>query len=134
MWTDGDPDVIGNIRRSPWVPVKRSSSGTSWKSSPAPSVDSCLCGSDPLSGVTLTLLDESGDPVDGDLQTPGVQPVTTTTNGLGYYEFSWVIPGTYQVGQTQPPGYDSFGDVDGGDLDIIGDLFTPNHPRPGRAQ
>lgn len=88
-------------------------------------------GSSPLSGVTLTLLDENGDPVDGDPNAPGVQPVTTVTSSLGYYSFTGVRPGVYQIGQTQPLGYDSFGDVDGGDINIIGDV-SPITLLPGQ--
>jgi len=88
-------------------------------------------GSTPLAGVTLTLLDGSGNPVDGDPGTPGVQPVTTVTNSAGYYIFTGLLPGVYQVGQAQPVGYDSFGDADGGDFDIIGDV-TPITLAPGQ--
>jgi large repetitive protein len=90
-----------------------------------------FAGATPLSGVTLTLLDENGDPVDGDPNTLGVQHVTTFTSSLGYYSFTGVRPGIYQVGQTQPPGYDSFGDVDGGDINIIGDV-SPITLLPGQ--
>ena len=37
-------------------------------------------GADPLASVTLTLLDEYGNPVDGDPNTPGIQPITTVTD------------------------------------------------------
>ena len=79
-------------------------------------------GSAPLAGITLTLLDDAGNPVDGDPNTPGIQPVTTVTDSNGHYIFTGVIPGNYRVAQTQPQGYNSFGDQDGGDLDIIGDV------------
>lgn len=88
--------------------------------------------STPLAGVTLTLLDQSGNPLDGDPNTPGVQPITTVTNSLGFYTFTGVTPGTYQVAQTQPLGYASFGDADGGDLDIVGDV-TPIVVLPGQT-
>jgi uncharacterized repeat protein (TIGR01451 family) len=90
-----------------------------------------FAGATPLSGVTITLLDENGDPVDGHPGTPGVQPLVTVTDGNGFYQFSGVRPGIYQVGQTQPYGYDSFGDIDGGDLDIIGDV-SPISLLPGQ--
>ena len=76
----------------------------------------------PLAGVTLTLLDGSGNPVDGDPNTPGVQPITTVTDSTGFYRFTGLMPGTYQIAQTQPFGYNSSSDVDGGNLDIIGDV------------
>lgn len=79
-------------------------------------------GSAPLAGVTLTLLDEDGNPVDGDPGEPGVQPITTVTDSSGHYTFAGVMPGDYQVAQIQPLAYDSFGDLDGGDINIIGDV------------
>ncbi|MES2440976.1 MAG: SdrD B-like domain-containing protein [Verrucomicrobiota bacterium] len=79
-------------------------------------------GSAPLAGVTLMLLDADGNPVDADPDAPGVQPVTTVTDSNGHYTFSGVMPGDYRVAQIQPSGYDSFGDVDGGDFNIIGDV------------
>ena len=88
-------------------------------------------GASPLANITLTLLDSSGDPVDGDPNTPGVQPVTTVTDSNGHYTFTGVTPGNYLVAQTQPFGYNSSGDKDGGDLDIIGDL-TPITVLPGQ--
>ena len=57
---------------------------------------------------------------------------TTVTSGTGFYQFTGVRPGIYQVGQTQPFGYDSFGDIDGGDINIIGDV-TPIELSPGEA-
>lgn len=88
-------------------------------------------GSNPLANVTLTLLDQFGIPVDGDPNTSGIQPISTVTNSLGYYEFPGVIPGIYQVAQAQPYGYDSVGDIDGGDFNIIGDQ-TPITIAPGQ--
>ena len=76
----------------------------------------------PLAGVTLTLLDAFGNPVDGDPNTSGIQLVTTVTDSNGFYRFNGVMPGLYQVGQTQPFGYVSTGDADGGNFDIVGDL------------
>jgi uncharacterized protein (TIGR02597 family) len=87
-------------------------------------------GTDPLSGVTVTLLDEFGNPVDGDAVAEGVQAVTTVTGGNGFYTFAGIASGTYQVAQTQPFGFNSFGDADGGDPDIIGDV-TPIVILPG---
>ena len=68
----------------------------------------------PLTGVTLTLLDLSGNPV-----LVGGNPVTTTTDALGNYSFSNLAPGTYGVAETQPSGYLSVLDKDGGNADQI---------------
>ncbi|MCU0749414.1 MAG: hypothetical protein MUF13_07715, partial [Akkermansiaceae bacterium] len=118
----GNPNLIGNI--SPIVVAP----GDEITGRDFVEIELCnisgyvFAGSNPLGGVTLTLLDENGDPVDGDPNTPDVQPITTVTDGSGFYQFTGVLPGTYQVGQTQPFGYDSFGDRDGGDINIIGDV------------
>lgn len=126
----GDPDVIGNgtpISLDPGDEV----TGRDFVEIELGAISGhVFAGADPLSGVTLTLLDEFGNPVDGDPNAPGVQPITTVTAGDGSYRFDDVPAGIYQVGQTQPTGYDSFGDLDGGDLDIIGDI-TPIEIGPG---
>ncbi|RYG37933.1 MAG: hypothetical protein EON93_02830, partial [Burkholderiales bacterium] len=73
-------------------------------------------GDAPIAGVTLALLDGAGQPVlDG-----SNQPVTTVTLADGSYLFANVLPGSYQVAETQPSGYGSISDVDGGNLDLIG--------------
>jgi uncharacterized protein (TIGR02597 family) len=84
----------------------------------------------PLAGVTLTLIDQYGNPVDGDPETPGIQPITTVTDSNGYYVFHGVPAGTYMIGQTRPYGYLSFGDADGGNPDLIGDV-SPIVTLPG---
>ena len=71
-----------------------------------------------LEGVTLALLDSSGNPVlDG-----GGNAVTTTTAADGTYTFSGIAPGDYHVAETQPTGYGSISDKDGGNPDLIGDV------------
>ncbi|MCH7228766.1 SdrD B-like domain-containing protein, partial [Haloferula sp. A504] len=126
----GDPDLIGNVTAISVAPGQDVGGRDFVEVEFGTISGHVFVGSDPLAGVTLTLLDEFGDPVDGDPGTPGVQPITTTTGPGGSYRFENLPPGTYQVGQTQPQGYDSFGDVDGGDLDIIGDI-TPIVIAPG---
>ncbi len=74
-----------------------------------------------IPGVTLTLVDSAGNPLDGDAITPGVQPITATTGPGGAYSFTGLIPGTYGVLQSQPPAYLSVSDRDGG---------NPNEIRP----
>jgi uncharacterized repeat protein (TIGR01451 family) len=118
----GNPDLIGNITPitvNPGLEV----TGRDFVEIELGSISGYVyVGLDPLADVTLTLIDEFGNPVDGDPNTPGIQPISTVTDSLGYYEFAGVAPGKYQVAQAQPYGYDSFGDIDGGDLDIIGDV------------
>ncbi len=79
-------------------------------------------GDDPLAGVTLTLKDGSGNDVDSDPNTGGIQPTTTVTAADGSYSFTNLPAGNYQVVETQPSSYVSVSDVDGGDLNIIGDV------------
>ncbi len=81
-------------------------------------------GDAPLAGVTLTLKTGAGADIDSNPATPGVQPTTTTTSTNGSYVFGGLLPGSFQVHQTQPPGYVSVTDADGGNADVIGDV-TP---------
>jgi len=78
-------------------------------------------GDTPLAGVVLELLDALGNPIDSDPNTPGVQPTITTTLADGSYSFINLPPRDYQVRETQPTGYGSVSDKDGGNLDLIGD-------------
>ncbi|MEI6175856.1 MAG: SdrD B-like domain-containing protein [Verrucomicrobiota bacterium] len=71
-----------------------------------------------LGGVTLSLVDGSGNPVLDDSS----QPITTTTASDGSYSFTNLPPGAYGVRETQPSGYNSVSDKDGGNLDLIGDV------------
>jgi SdrD B-like domain/Prealbumin-like fold domain len=83
-------------------------------------------------GVTLTLVDSLGIPVDGDPVTPGVQPITTTTDGSGNYVFVDVPVGTYGVIEAQPIGFLSVSDLDGGNLDEIRPItVVANTDTPG---
>ena len=79
-----------------------------------------------LGGVTLWLLDDSGDPVLDHLG----DPIWTTSAALtGAYSFAGLLPGNYQVAETQPPNYGSISDRDttlaeyqaGKDPNLIGD-------------
>jgi serine-aspartate repeat-containing protein C/D/E len=55
-----------------------------------------------IGGVTLELLDGSGNPV----LDSGGNPITTTTNGSGFYQFNNLDPRlTYGVQEVQPAGY-----------------------------
>ncbi len=118
----GNPDRIGNVTVISVAPGQEVT-GRDFLEIQFGSISGYVrAGLAPLANVTLTLLDEDGDPVDGDPNTPGVQPITTVTDSNGHYTFTGVIPGDYRVGQTQPFGYNSFGDRDGGDINVIGDL------------
>lgn len=67
-------------------------------------------GDTPLVGVTLTLFDESGNPI---VDSNG-NPVTTITDSQGNYIFTNLPPGDYIVVETQPEGYDNVTEFDGG--------------------
>ncbi len=83
-------------------------------------------GDSGLANVVLTLLDLSGAVIDGDPGSNGVQPITATTDGTGFYIFNDVPPGEYRIGEAQPSGYQSVSDADGGNLDQIGDTVLVN--------
>lgn len=55
-----------------------------------------------INGIVVELLDGSGNPVDSDSVTLGVQPTTSTTAGGGLYSFSGVAPGTYRLRIASP--------------------------------
>ena len=65
--------------------------------------------------VTLTLLDSDGNTVD-----------TTTTDVNGDYSFTNVVPGNYTVVQTQPPGFISVSENEGGADNDPGDSDLNN--------
>ncbi len=75
----------------------------------------------PVADVVVTLKDAGGNDIDSDPYTEGVQPTTATTGADGSYAFADLVPGNYQLSQTQPTGYGSVSDKDGGDPDLIGD-------------
>ena len=52
-------------------------------------------GETPIAGVTLTLLDASGNPTGQ----------TAVTNSAGHYHFDGLMPGGYGVSEAQPAGY-----------------------------
>ncbi|MEB8432728.1 carboxypeptidase regulatory-like domain-containing protein [Cocleimonas sp. KMM 6892] len=60
-------------------------------------------GDEPMSGVLMRLLDNEGNPV---MDSEG-NPITALTDELGNYSFANIIPGDYQVAQSQPVGYQS---------------------------
>jgi uncharacterized repeat protein (TIGR01451 family) len=119
----GDPDQIRPVTVTAGTPntgndfveeQPGSITGTVWAD-----IDNDDTGDTGIGGVTLTLVDGSGNPVDGDPVEPGLQPVTTTTAPDGTYSFPGLRPGTYGVVETQPSGYLSVTDKDGGDPDQI---------------
>jgi hypothetical protein len=59
-----------------------------------------------VAGVTATLKDGSGNDIDSDPNTAGVQPTVATTNALGEYIFTKLPAGTYSVVfSNMPIGY-----------------------------
>ncbi len=73
-------------------------------------------GETPLAGVTVTLVYAGADGILGtaDDTTTGQQ-----TNASGQYSFTNLLPGLYQVIETNLPGYLSVADRDGGNPDNI---------------
>ncbi|MGB9738108.1 SdrD B-like domain-containing protein, partial [Chloroflexus sp.] len=70
-------------------------------------------------GVTVELLDGSGNSIDSDPATPGVQPTITVTDGAGRYGFTDLDAGTYRVRFSDLPiGY-SFTTPDQGSNDAL---------------
>lgn len=63
----------------------------------------------PVSGVTISLRNSGGTVI-----------ATTVTLADGSYSFTNVTPGNYSIAQTQPVGYLSVSDIDGGNPDLIG--------------
>ena len=72
--------------------------------------------------VVLTLKDGAGNDIDSDPVAPNIQPTVTTTAVDGSYSFGDLPPGNYRVVETQPTGYLSLSDADGGDPDVIGNV------------
>ncbi len=76
-------------------------------------------GDIPIEGVTIALLDDMGNPVLDDMG----NPITTVTAADGTYSFDDVPPGDYQVLESDPPGYVSVSDTDGGNDNCIGNTM-----------
>ena len=113
--TEQDPDQSNNSAERPTVPVPLGSiTGFVLADTNNDGI-----GEIGIPGVTLTLVDSVGSPVDGDPTNSGVQPITAITTDNGRYGFGNIPPGTYGVHETQPPGYLSVSDTDGGDPNEI---------------
>ena len=63
---------------------------------------------DPLSGVTITLIDSNN-----------VVTETVTTDASGNYRLETIQTGTYTIRETDPANYSSVSDTDGGDTNSI---------------
>jgi uncharacterized repeat protein (TIGR01451 family) len=82
-------------------------------------------GETPLGGVTITLLYAG---TDGLLGTGDDTTTITQTNASGVYSFTNLLPGLYQVVETNLPTYLSVADRDGGNPDnITVNLTTGQH-------
>ncbi len=82
----------------------------------------CEPGEAPIAGVTVTL---TWFGPDGILGTPDDAVITTTTTITGFYSFTDLQPGLYQLVQTNLPGYTSVADADGGNPDVISPVILP---------
>ncbi|MCO6450571.1 MAG: DUF11 domain-containing protein [Caldilineales bacterium] len=79
----------------------------------------------PLVGVTVTLTYAGPDNILGTADDVTTQ---TTTNGSGVYTFSDLNPGLYRIVETNPVGYTSLGDRDGGNPDVINRMSAASIP------
>ncbi|MGL5076580.1 MAG: SdrD B-like domain-containing protein, partial [Waterburya sp.] len=79
-----------------------------------PEVDGIDATDTPINSVEVQLFaaDATGNPT-------GSAIATTTTDSNGNYQFSDLANGQYVVVQTQPAGYESVTDIDGGDSNQI---------------
>ena len=83
-----------------------------------------------VAGITVELLDGSGNPIDSDPGTAGVQPTITVTDGAGRYGFTGLNAGTYQLRFSNLPAGYSFTTADQGtnndlDSDVNASGLTP---------
>ena len=94
--------ILGSMEQTP-LPITLS--GTVFNDLNADNVQEA--GEPGIAGVTLTLyeLNDSGNYVS--------TGNTATTDANGNYSFTGILPGTYQVVETQPSGYLSVGDTPG---------------------
>lgn len=75
-----------------------------------------------IQGVTVELLDASGNPIDKDPVAPGIQPTITITNALGEYLFTNLAAGDYKVRfSTLPAGYNVVTKAVGADRNLDSD-------------
>ncbi|MEZ5323648.1 MAG: SdrD B-like domain-containing protein [Verrucomicrobiales bacterium] len=115
---DGDLSLIGGntFDFEPFIRVIGSISG-----SVTTDANNDGSGDYPIAGVTLTLKDSSGNDIDSDPLTAGIQPFATTTDASGNYMFKNVPTGSFRVVQTQPVEFTSVSDTDGANNNTIGD-------------
>ncbi len=76
----------------------------------------CDPGDPGVAGITVTLT-YAGD--DGILGTGDDAVITTTTSITGFYTFTGLEPGLYEISKSNPSNYNSLADADGGNPDSI---------------
>ncbi|WP_298821158.1 SdrD B-like domain-containing protein, partial [uncultured Chloroflexus sp.] len=72
-----------------------------------------------VAGVTVELLDGSGNPIDSNPTAPGVQPTLTVTDAAGRYGFTGLVAGSYRVRFSNLPAGFSFTTADQGGNDAL---------------
>ena len=108
-------------------------SGTVYEDTNAPDDDAIETEDTPIAGVTVELFN-----ADGNGNAIGSAIATQTTDANGEYEFSDLVDGDYVVVQTQPNGFNSVTDADGGvdntiaatinGADVVGQDFLEEVP------
>jgi hypothetical protein len=96
------------------VPILYKLSGTVYNDTNAPGSNAIEATDKPLAGVEVQLF-----AADANDQPVGTVIATATSNADGFYEFTDLADGNYVVKETQPAGYDSVTDKDGGNPDQI---------------
>ena len=97
---DGNPDADGNMTVDFGFIEPVSLGSFIWRDSNGDGVQDD--GEPGIQGVTVTLLDSSGNPVN-DVNGALVTDITTGTDGV--YHFTNLVPGGYRVQVTPPAGY-----------------------------
>jgi uncharacterized surface anchored protein len=107
-------DSVNNDFLEEVPPVLYKLSGTVYNDTNAPGADGIEPTDAPIAGVTVELfnVDASGQPT-------GSAIATATTDATGKYLFTDLADGNYVVVETQPAGFETVTDIDGGNSNQI---------------
>jgi uncharacterized surface anchored protein len=112
-------DSVNNDFLEEVPPVLYKLSGTVYNDTNAPGADGIEPTDAPIAGVTVELFN-----VDAAGQPTGSAIASAITDATGKYEFTDLADGNYVVVETQPAGYETVTDVDGGNSNQIAATTT----------